>query len=215
MARQSLIWPVGVIAAALLIMLLLPIWGSELSRAAPSLACENGDSDYPDPCQTQTAVSSAVTATTIPTATVRSTAATATNTITPAAATTTAATPTVSRVPTLTPIPAVTRGSPVPPPTAQMIDGAVPCIPGTQILVEGVGPRNTALLLYFGGQPVGGATSGADGSYSIPLRIGHERPAFYPVQVQVRGTRAVIREFTCLVPYFTPTPTQRPRSPYR
>lgn len=82
------------------------------------------------------------------------------------------------------------------------------CIPGVPVPVEGQGPSNAALLLYFDGRAVGGTTSDSRGTYALQLIVGEERPGDYPLEVQVRGTRELVEEFTCRVPGGgTPTPT--------
>jgi hypothetical protein len=129
--------------------------------------------------------------------------------------------PAPSRTPTRTPAPSATRASrpendapdtrlPTANPTATPDPNAnlLTCIPGTVTLIEGTGPPNTALLLFFGGRSVGGGTSDATGQYGIPLTVGSERPGDYLVQVKTRIHRLLVRELTCLVP--VPTPTQEP-----
>lgn len=82
------------------------------------------------------------------------------------------------------------------------------CVPSVPVFFEGQGPTNTALLLYFDGRPVGGATSDAQGAYRLQLIVGDERGGDYPVEVQVRGTREVVATETCRVPGATTTPTE-------
>ena len=83
----------------------------------------------------------------------------------------------------------------------------IPCLPGDVIPVDGRVGSDVALIVSFGGRPVGGGFSRNDGLYSIRLSIGDERPGIYRVQVQERGTRNVIDQFDCQVPASTPTPT--------
>jgi hypothetical protein len=198
----------------LVLLSLLPIWSSPVSRAVPLLACETGDPAYPA-CATQTAgaTGSTATATTAATASTASTAA-RTATITTATITGTPPTATVGAQITATFAPSETRGPTVAQPTSTPVDGAVACIPGTKVEIKGRGPRSTPLLLYFNGRAVGGGVSDAGGNYRLTLNVGPERAAFYPVEVRVRGTRQLVRQLTCLVPYFTPTPTRRPRIPF-
>ncbi len=75
----------------------------------------------------------------------------------------------------------------------------IPCLPGDVIPVNGSVGAEEALIVSFGGRSVGGGFSRKDGSYSILLRIGDERPGTYRVQVQERATRTMIREFNCQV----------------
>jgi hypothetical protein len=75
------------------------------------------------------------------------------------------------------------------------------------VLIEGTGPPNTPLLLYFNNRAVGGTTSDDSGFYSLTLVIGEERDGAFPLEVQVRGSRELVAEFTCTVPESTPTPT--------
>ncbi|MEI6776452.1 MAG: hypothetical protein WCK70_06095 [Chloroflexales bacterium] len=75
----------------------------------------------------------------------------------------------------------------------------IPCLPGDVIPVNGSASAEEALIVSFGGRPVGGGFSRKDGSYSILLRIGDERPGTYLVQVQERATRTMIRKFNCQV----------------
>ncbi len=84
---------------------------------------------------------------------------------------------------------------------------ATPCIPGETILIEGSAGPSVALIVTFGGRPVGGGFSRDDGSYRIRMRIGDERPGIYPITVEDRDTSALIQKFSCEVPAFTPTPT--------
>jgi hypothetical protein len=81
------------------------------------------------------------------------------------------------------------------------------CVPGETIGVEGNASPRTALIVTFGGRPVGGGFSREDGSYRIWLRIGAERPGIYPVNVEERSTSEVLQTLSCEVPAFTPTPT--------
>ena len=213
MSRHGLALPLGVIAAMLVLLLLLPIWSSPASRAAPLLACQDGDPAYPA-CATQTAAITSTTAASTTATGGTSTATTATTTRTTTTTITgTPPTATLAQQITATFAPSQTRGPTDILPTVTPVNGAVACIPGTTVEIKGRGPRTAPLLLYFNGRAVGGGLSDAAGNYRLTLTIGTERAAFYPVQVRVRGTRQLVREITCLVPYFTPTPTRRPRIP--
>jgi hypothetical protein len=79
------------------------------------------------------------------------------------------------------------------------------CPPGTKIVFTGEGPPRSALLLAFDQRIVGGGSTDAGGRFRIPLAVGNERPGYYVVTVQVRGTKQVLRQWTCIVPELTPT----------
>jgi hypothetical protein len=93
------------------------------------------------------------------------------------------------------------------------VSGAVPCLPGSTVVLRGRAPASTALLLYFANRPVGGGTSDGAGFYSLQMKMGREKPGFYKVQARIRGSQRVLREALCLVPYFSPTPTPYRRVP--
>ncbi len=87
------------------------------------------------------------------------------------------------------------------------------CPNGQTVLLQGRAPPAEPLLIVLAGRPVGGGVSDRGGVYSLPLRA-RERPGTYPVEVQLRSTRAVVGRFTCFVD--TPvgsTPTASPTSP--
>jgi hypothetical protein len=84
---------------------------------------------------------------------------------------------------------------------------ALLCAPGSTVSLIGEAEPGLALLVYFDGRPVGGGFSRADGSYSIELLIGNERPGEYLVEVRERNTRDLIERTGCEVPGATPTPT--------
>lgn len=63
------------------------------------------------------------------------------------------------------------------------------CPPGSEIVVTGEGPPRSALLLTFDQRIVGGGSTDAGGRFRIPLAVGNERPGYYTVTVQVRGTK--------------------------
>lgn len=85
---------------------------------------------------------------------------------------------------------------------------AMTCIPGATIAVEGRTKPRTALIVAFGGRPVGGGFSREDGSYKIWLRIGDERPGIYPVEVEDRSSGEIVETLFCQVPLATVTPTR-------
>jgi hypothetical protein len=265
MSQRSLIWPLGVMMVALIIIV-----SALTSPTAPSAAparqgeCEPGNSAYPA-CfeETQVAKSRAETgdvcdpgssaypvcATETAEAEDRSIEETSAARQTDVAAqnddnddddttsdnnssttnnnTQDTATPTATRTATRTPTstfevdedeteaeptntPGSTRQQATATPTSTPIldTDVLICVPGVPVPVEGQGPRNAALLLYFDGRAVGGTTSDSRGTYALQLIVGEERPGDYPLEVQVRGTRELVEEFTCRVPGGgTPTPT--------
>lgn len=109
--------------------------------------------------------------------------------------------------------PTATRGpaqlAATPTATSALPDGveALNCVPGSTVTLTGQAPPNTALLAFFDKRPVGGGLSRPNGTYTIELQIGKERPGFYVVEVRERATRAFVAQFGCQVPAFTPTPT--------
>lgn len=218
MSRQSLAPPLLVIALMLLaiVLVLRPFERQSFQAWAQGTQCTDGTGTaYPCATTTIGQSTSGTTSTTAATASVATTSGTArTATISTATVTGTPPTATVAPQITATFAPSETRGPTVVQPTSTPVNGAVPCIPGTKVEIQGRGPRNAPLLLYFNGRAVGGGQSDAAGNYRLTLNVGPERAAFYPVEVRVRGTRQLVRELTCLVPYFTPTPTRRPRIPY-
>jgi hypothetical protein len=145
-------------------------------------------------------------------ATTAPTGPTATTTITTTRAT-------AQTAPTLAPItPTVAAASPQstaalsPTPTAVLPSGveALVCLPGTTVTLTGEAPPGTPLLAYFAGRPVGGGFSRGDGSYTIDLLIGPERPGTYLVEVRERTSLALVSQTGCEVPALTPTPTFDP-----
>lgn len=77
----------------------------------------------------------------------------------------------------------------------------ITCVPGTTVFLQGRGDVGTALLVQFDGVYVGGGSVKPGGIYTIPLNIDPATKAGeYPVVVEVRGTREVIADTTCVVP---------------
>lgn len=97
---------------------------------------------------------------------------------------------------------------------AQAAPTVITCLPGKNI-ISGKAPANTALLLHFDDQAVGGGTSDASGTYRIPLVIDASvRRGAYPVVVTVRETRRTVQELTCVVPDPNePRTTLQPNAP--
>ncbi len=79
------------------------------------------------------------------------------------------------------------------------------CSPQSIARVEGLGPPDTELVVFFGERPVGGGTTDGEGNYTITLNIGSERPGNYLVEVRTRRRRELVQEVICLVPEPTPT----------
>ncbi|MGQ9928213.1 MAG: hypothetical protein ACUVS4_15245 [Chloroflexaceae bacterium] len=122
-------------------------------------------------------------------------------------------TATFTAAPTRTRPPAPT--GPTPTPTSALPDGitTLVCVPGVTVTLTGSGPPSTALLAYFNNRPVGGGFSRADGTFSIDLLIGPERPGQYLVEVRKRDGRERVSQWGCEVPGATPTPTLLAPSP--
>jgi hypothetical protein len=78
--------------------------------------------------------------------------------------------------------------------------GILTCPLDQTIMIAGSGPPNTALVLFFAEQPVGGGFSNAEGSYQIPLVISDEQPGNYLVEVKTRVRRDIIGQAICQVP---------------
>jgi hypothetical protein len=106
-------------------------------------------------------------------------------------------TPTITNTPTLTPE-----------------ANTLVCPSGETTLIEGIGPPNTALILYFEErpiigtvvpkQPVGGTTSDNTGFYSIPLKVRTGKIGEFLVRVETRDRNILVRELICNVPQPTP-----------
>lgn len=93
---------------------------------------------------------------------------------------------------------------------------AVACPSSETVWLRGTATPGTALLVHFGGAPVGGGSAGADGSWAIPITV-RERPGVYSVVVTSRQDGATITTFTCYVDLplgatATTTPTTRATS---
>lgn len=111
-----------------------------------------------------------------------------------------------------TPTGAPAAAEPSPTSAAALPEGvtALACVPGETVDLAGQTEPNSALLLFFDERPVGGGLSGADGRYRLRLQVGDERPGTYLVEVRERVGRALVEQFGCEVPPFTPTPTIGP-----
>lgn len=201
MPRSTLSWPLSVIALMLGVVALVLASPTQAPQAA-------GPQQYSDPYTTP--------ATTTPTASQQATATTGSvsgaeaSTSTPTAS----VTGTTSRAATATSAPAATNtNAPIATPTAEPgVDGAIACLPGQTIYIEGKGPPMTALLLFFDETAVGGGTSDGQGNYRLKLVVANEKTGTYRVQVRVRGTRQVLQELVCGVQQNTPTPTRARRT---
>jgi hypothetical protein len=88
------------------------------------------------------------------------------------------------------------------------------CPSGETTLIEGIGPPNTALILFFEERPivgtvvpkrpVGGTTSDASGFYAIPLKVRTGEIGEFLVRVETRDRNILVRELICNVPQPTP-----------
>ncbi len=72
------------------------------------------------------------------------------------------------------------------------------CPNGQTVVLEGPAPPSEALLVTLSGRAVGGGVADGNGFFRIPLRA-NERPGVYPVEVLLRGSRAVVARYTCFV----------------
>jgi hypothetical protein len=88
-------------------------------------------------------------------------------------------------------------------PTAMPDAAMLTCAPNSTTLIEGTGPPQTELLLSFAGRTVGGGTSNAAGNYRLSLALGREPPDDYPVQITIRHSGTLVRQFLCRVPEAT------------
>jgi len=88
----------------------------------------------------------------------------------------------------------------------------VACPNGQTVFLEGPAPPSAALLLMLKERAVGGGVADRNGFYRIPLRA-NERPGVYPVEVRLRGSRAVVGRFTCFVDVPLDSAPQTPTSP--
>lgn len=207
MSHRSLFWPLSIIFVAVVISMTALATPAQMPSTAPLLQqqCDPAYPNvYPVPCQTETAQAQAQPTSPPPAATftpspTNTPTPTATNGVTP-----TPATQAVLPTPTETRIPATATATA----TSTPIPGveALECVPGAALRIEGQGPPNTALLLYFGDRAVGGTTSDSEGFYSLPLVMGAERDGVYALEVRVRGSQTVVDERSCVVPFVTPTP---------
>jgi hypothetical protein len=88
------------------------------------------------------------------------------------------------------------------------------CPSGETTMIEGIGPPNTPLILFFEErpiigtvvpkQPVGGTTSDDTGFYSIPLKVRTGEIGEFLVRVETRDRNILVRELICNVPPPTP-----------
>ncbi len=189
MSQQSVIWPLGIVASAVLVIV--------LALAAPHEQPAVALQSYPDATETPTAMTTP-TLTLTPTDGTAETAESATETPT----VTSTRTPTASATSSPTGVSETATPTPTIP-----ADALLDCTPGEALWIEGVAPPSTVLLLYFGGQAVGGTVSDAQGEYAMLLVVGNERGGDYPLEVRVRQSGEIIQELVCAVPTFTPTPT--------
>ena len=211
MPRNSLVWPVVVLAIGLMVTI------GSLAQGEPSKASVRlQNTSYP--AGTTTAQTDAYPSPT--------TGAAAPQPTQQAAATPIGATAQVSSTATVTPALAPTRVPPTPlaeiqqqaasltPTATATLAGDVACVPGVPISITGAGPPRAPILLYFAERVVGGGSVEPDGTFALPLLVGVERPGQHTVTVRVRGSGEILTEFTCAVPAVTPTPLpERPAAP--
>lgn len=227
MPHRSITLPLSLIIVFAGLMLALLV--GALPATPPVSIAQSTNCPYPDPAscpggqQNDPYPGGASTST--PTQTIQSQATpTATSTTTPTSIATSISTATATvtqQAPRVTPTAPPTRTrpptptGPTPTPTSPLPEGiaTLVCIPGATITLAGSGPPNTALLAYFNNRPVGGGFSRADGTFSIDLVIGPERPGQYLVEVRKRDGRERVSQWGCEVPRATPTPTLVASSP--
>ncbi len=236
MSQRSLIWPLGVMMVVLIIIV-SALTGPTAPSAAPARQDSPCSEEYPEvypACATETAEikqTSEVRQTNFARqnddddnddndneTTTDSNTNNTQNTATPTSTQTATLTPTTifevdedeaESEPTNTPRSIRQQATETPTSTLIPDSDILTCVPGVPVVIEGQGPSNAALLLYFDERPVGGTSGDARGIYSLQLVIGEERPGDYPLEVQVRGTRELVDEFICRVPGGgTPTPTE-------
>ncbi len=227
-SQNNLAWPLSVIILSLLIISML-LLNPVSPTAAPMLQEQECNvaylSNYPA-CVTQTAAANSITSSPEEENNNNDGSSSSTNqantTSTPTSTRTRTPTPTEGDAensetveedldaPTSTP--AATRDQPTSTPTSTLPPDSdvLTCVPGVPLRIEGQTTPRTALLLYFNGRAVGGATSNVQGFYSIQMVVGDEKSGDYPLEIQVRGSREVVDEQICRVPGVsnTPTPTE-------
>lgn len=212
MVRNSLLWPVVVL------MIGLTLTVSALARGERSASPGRMQSSTSYPAGTATSQAGAYPSPSTGTSVAQPTQQAAATSIGATAPAGGAVTGTPALAPTLvspTPLAEVQQQAVTPTPTATLtLVGDVACMPGAPLSITGVGPPRAPILLYFGDRVVGGGSVEADGTFTLPLLVGVERPGQHTVSVQVRGSGQVLTEFTCAVPAVTPTPLpDRPATP--
>lgn len=232
MVRHSILSPLSVVLAGVLVIALLLAGGADARPDArqhgPTLTptATPCDPDDPESCDPENATETP-TATTnpypayegpgTPTATQSSTAepadaltptGTLTGTLVPAPSDTApSGAPSATAELASTPAPAALPPTPSPTPTPA---NQLACIPGVPLIITGSAPPRSPLLLYFGQRAVGGGSASATGDFALKLTVGQERAGEYQVSVRVRGTSQVLRELICSVPAVpVPTPLGR------
>jgi hypothetical protein len=215
MRNHHLLWPL------LLIGTFAGLFGLLIVGALPSPSAAQPSCPYPsaDCAATQTSIALArdpylapsppPTNTPLPEVQQATETATETAIIDPTATSGTIDLPTDTPPPTSTAEPEVGPTSTrFPTPTSTLEGGdLLLCLPGTAITLTGSAKPYSALLAYFNSRPVGGSFTRRDGSYSVVLRIGSERPGLYPVEIRMRDGSALIEQRVCQVPAATPTAT--------
>lgn len=83
------------------------------------------------------------------------------------------------------------------------------CLPGERLMLEGVGPPDSALLVRWDERAVGGGVSSVDGRFQLALIVGPEQPGEHRVSVTLRTGREELLRVRCMVPrpeQLRPTP---------
>jgi hypothetical protein len=200
MQNPSLRTPLGVLAAGLVIIAVL--LRPEQQQVANSQS-------YGAPATTSpTADPYGAPATNTPATQAQPTASQAGATPATTGASPTSAAATLAPTATTRPTAAQPTAAPIAP-TATPTPSTQVCAPGQTLYIVGSAPARAALLLYFGQRAVGGGSAEASGRYSIPLRVGDEKPGDYEIIVRVRGSMQELQRTHCTVP-IVPTPTATP-----
>ena len=92
-------------------------------------------------------------------------------------------------------------------PTSLTDDDPLLCLPDVPVIIEGTGPPNKVLLLYFKDRVIGGTTTDARGFYRLTLVMGKEKPGEYLLELKQRGNyHELVRQLVCRVPEPPGTP---------
>lgn len=212
--QNNLFWPLSITFMGLFLIVLILAKPDSAPLAAPlnQTYPTNTPTSYPSPTATEAVSETA-------------TAGTETPTDTPTKEPDKDKTPTKTNTPDPTDTPVPKTPTPTYTPTPE--EDVRVCVPGVPVIIEGDdAPPEVALELYFGraivgdisrrGTPerdydtrfqvVGGGLSDSTGHFRMTLTVGKESPGTYPLKIQVRGSKLIVKELTCLIGVDTPTP---------